>query len=144
MLMKNTHWITLLKGTFALVIIGLCVSSVAASDNAQPVTPGGSPPARPGIVAPVNGSENLMFPVVLRSSDFSDPDKDTHSESEWIVKVKRNGRVYIHTETSTTNKHTFALPVKHPGAVYEWQVRYKDSRGVWSELSPLSTFTTTN
>ena len=92
-------------------------------------------------VLPANNAINQAVAVQLRSSVFSDPDNDFHAASEWLV--FSNGVAIVDSGEvsggSLTNYNPAGLS---EGSTYDWQVRYKDGRGAWSDYSALTRFTT--
>ncbi len=114
---------------------GTIVVSAAAPDN---------PPVMPANVSPANNATNQPVAVQLKSSVFSDLDADTHAASEWVLRYASNAVVALDSgEVSDANSLTNYLPAGLSGGTsYDWQVRYKDNRGAWSDYSASTRFTT--
>jgi plastocyanin len=116
---------------------GTIVVSAAAPDN---------PPVTPANVSPANNATNQPLGVLLTTSVFSDLDDDLHVASEWVLRYASNSAVALDSgEVSAVNSLTNYLPAGlSAGTSYDWQVRYKDSRGAWSQYSTSTRFTTAN
>jgi plastocyanin len=114
---------------------GVIVVSAAAPDN---------PPVTPANLSPANNATNQPLTVQLNSSVFSDLDSDTHAASQWVLKFASSGVVAVDSgEVSDVGSLTDYLPAGLTnGTSYEWQVRYKDNRGAWSDYSASTRFTT--
>ena len=81
--------------------------------------------------------------VTLEGSPFSDPDGNTHAETEWRVKREDRG-VYNCDDydasfnaayTSGTGLTSHDIAGLAGGMQYVWQVRYRNSNGDWSRWS---------
>jgi plastocyanin len=107
-----------------------------ASANAAPATPVNQSPA--------NNAANQPVALQLRASAFSDPDGiDFHADSEWILRYASNNAVAVDSgEVGGANLLTYSPANLLEGTTYDWQVRYKDGRGAWSEYSGATRFTT--
>jgi hypothetical protein len=114
---------------------GTIVVSAAAPDN---------PPVMPANVSPANNATNQPLAVQLNSSVFSDLDSDTHAASQWVLRFASNSVVALDSgEVSGAGSLTNYLPAGLSGGTsYDWQVRYKDNRGAWSDYSTSTRFTT--
>ena len=104
---------------------------------------GNNPPATPVNVLPVNNAGNQPVAVQLRGSVFSDSDNDFHAASEWLVYDANNNTVVVDSGEVTSGSLTNSSPAGlSEGTAYDWQVRYKDGRGAWSDYSAKTRFTT--
>src|SRR6185295_13897010 len=80
----------------------------------------------------------------LSASAFSDPDGDTHAASQWQVLDAGGASVVWDSGEDSINKINLSVPSGQLGYAtsFRWQVRYKDSRGLWSGYSAQTSFTT--
>lgn len=102
------------------------------------------PPVTPGNVLPAHNADQQPVAVQLRGNAFSDPDPfDFHGASQWVLRHASNGVLAVDsgivTGGSVTNYHPAGLL---EGTTYDWQVRYRDGRGLWSDYSRATRFTT--
>jgi hypothetical protein len=107
-----------------------------AAPNAAPVKPVNQTPSDQAVNQPLD--------VQLKASAFADADGDTQAASQWILRLAGSESVTIDSGEVTA---AGSLTAFHPsglvdGTAYDWQVRYKDSRGAWSEYSAPTRFTT--
>lgn len=101
-------------------------------------------PSKPLNEAPVDQAINQPLGVQLKASAFSDDDGDTQAASQWIIRLAGNQTVVVDSGEVTTaaSLTAFSPSGLAEGTAYDWQVRYKDSRGAWSEYSSATRFTT--
>lgn len=100
-------------------------------------------PNTPENTTPAPGATGISPSPVLKSSAFSDPDEgDHHVSSQWLVKLASTGEVVIDSGTDKDNLVSLAIEDLLPATQYKWQVRYRDDRGLWSEYSAETAFTT--
>lgn len=99
-----------------------------------------NPPATPVNVSPVNNATGQPTTVTMNASVFSDSDSDTHAASEWVV--RSNSVVVVDSGETAVSLTNYSPAGLAEGTGYDWQVRYKDSRGAWSEYSTATHFTT--
>lgn len=99
------------------------------------------PPNTPQNISPANGATGVPTQVTLQASNFSNPYAGhTHAASQWIVTQVDSGAVVLDSgETSASTNRTAAL---EPGTLYRWEVRYKNSGGIWSSYSTATQFET--
>ncbi|MEM4501068.1 MAG: S8 family serine peptidase, partial [Thermofilaceae archaeon] len=104
-----------------------------------------SPPVTPGLVSPADGATGLSLTPTLQASAFSDPDGDAFANSHWQVD---NNSDFSSPEWDSGESYSATTQVTVPAGrlaystTYWWRVRYKDSRGAWSNWSPARRFTT--
>jgi hypothetical protein len=116
--------------------IKLVPASVVASTN--------NPPLTPANLIPISSATNQLTSPTLQASTFVDPDSgDTQSASEWLVQ-ETNNSVVFDSGTDTVDKTSIMLPAGtlNLGDSYNWQVRYQDNHGEWSDYSAATIFST--
>ncbi|NLH17252.1 MAG: hypothetical protein GX455_11790, partial [Phycisphaerae bacterium] len=102
-------------------------------------------PLTPSLINPANGASGMTQNPTLKASPFSDPDGDTHANSQWQVD---NNSDFSSPEWDSGNTFAAGTEVTVPfnrlntSTRYFWRVRYKDSFGDWSLWSSSRTFTT--
>ena len=97
---------------------------------------GNASPNTPTAVSPASESIFDAGPVTLDTSDFSDPEEDTHAKTYWLVRRADNP-----LDTSLDHVATTAPLTQHEitglitGMKYIWKVGYEDSNGniSWSQ-----------
>jgi len=106
-------------------------------------------PDQPMHVSPEQGARNVDRQPLLVASDFFDADTgDTHQASVWQISTAGGtefsaGLVYTSGHIAPTT--SFAVPVRlDANRLYYWRTRYQDSKGQWSEISPVTSFTTSS
>ena len=114
----------------------------AAGGITNPPPPLPRAPNTPLGVSPSAGEMNVSLRPTLAATAFSDPQGSTQIASQWLVlqsgSIVRDSGIYI---ASTT----YPMPVVLGNfTAYEWQARYQNAFGLWSDYSPLVAFTTTN
>jgi hypothetical protein len=101
-------------------------------------------PHTPTNASPASGAKNVSVTPTLQASAFSDADcvGDTHSASEWRV-LTPGAVVVADSGTDTVNKVSWTVPATklYFGSNYQWEVRYRDSRSLWSSYSARTFFT---
>ena len=120
-------------------------------------TPLNQPPDQPTNISPTDGSTGVGLNPDLVGSSFSDPENDTHIDTQWQVDddedfsspvwTRTAGDGETNTTINTTNG-TFANELDgksqlNSGTIYYWRVRYKDNgSNNWSDWSSYTSFTT--
>jgi hypothetical protein len=97
-------------------------------------------PNRPWNMAPLDGAPVLTTTPVLVASPFSDPDPgDYHWKSSWqIWEAATNLVVWNSGWGPGATSTTVPVGVLAYETRYNWQVRYMDNKGAWSEPWPLN------
>lgn len=105
--------------------------------------PFSNPPATPVNVSPTNGATTTNTTPTLVATAFSDPDGDSHVQTQWEITNVATGAVVFRT-TSAVNKTSLPVPAGRLAlsTEYSWTAQYKDSAGVWSAKSAPTTFWT--
>lgn len=103
-----------------------------------------NPPSTPINYAPGNGETGSGLTPSLYASPFADPDGDGHAASQWIVRRSSDASMVFDSGEDSVSKTSRAVPSSALtySTTYNWQVRYKDSRGTWSGYSTATSFTT--
>ncbi|GAI75914.1 unnamed protein product, partial [marine sediment metagenome] len=104
-----------------------------------------SPPDKPNLLSPANGTSGVSLTPTLQTGSFLDPDNgDTHLQTEWQISTVSDFSSTVLNEISAV--HLTSLTVPHltlnEGTTYYWQVRFQDSSNNWSEWSDSYSFTT--
>lgn len=102
------------------------------------------PPNTPSNVSPPNGSTDVELTPTLTVSAFSDPDGDQHVASWWQVMDASMASFVINTGeiTDQLTSYNVTSGLRYGPWRYQWRVKYKDSRGAWSEWSSFTSFYT--
>jgi Concanavalin A-like lectin/glucanases superfamily len=116
-----------------------------------------SVPAQPIHVSPAQGAMNVDRRPLLVASPFYDDDAgDSHESIVWQISTNDEtnfGDGLVHTSghiSPTTNPSepyttSYAVPDQlDANRRYFWRTRYKDSKGQWSDISPVTSFTTSS
>ncbi|HVO82832.1 MAG TPA: hypothetical protein VMU60_00255 [Syntrophobacteria bacterium] len=104
---------------------------------------GQMPPAPPVNLEPVDGTALTQTPVVLKASQFTDPNPgDTHGASQWQVATDAVfTAIALDSAPDPSNLTTYTvgsgLTYTQP---YYFRVRYQDSTGLWSDWSQPTRF----
>ena len=104
------------------------------------------PPNTPSNLSPPNGAIGQSLTPTIQSSAFNDPDGDAHIATQWQVFNSSGNGVIWDSGEDAVNKTSRSVPAGYlaNSATYRWQVRYKDSRGAWSNYSQQTSFTATD
>lgn len=99
---------------------------------------------RPVNVSPADGAAAVSPTPTLQSSVFSDSgDGSAHEASQWQITSVAGD--YLSTVfdsgRDTTHLTSIVAPALNCSTVYYWRVRYQDNRGVWSDWSAETSFT---
>jgi|GEM_PF-2351211 len=103
-------------------------------------------PDRPGNQSPTDAGIDIEPQAVLTTSAFSDQDSDSHISSRWQIRAASGTYDTPVFDSGEDNQHLTQLTV--PKGIldwttqYFWRVRYRDSRGSWSDFSDETSFTT--
>jgi plastocyanin len=112
--------------------------SVRVTDISQNVAP-----AQPLNATPVNGAVNVSTSPTLSASSFSDANAaDIHAASQWVMRVLGEVDPAFDSGETSADRSSIVLSGLENGTTYEWQVRYMDDVGAWSDYSAPTTFTT--
>ncbi len=112
----------------------------------EPPPPNPTRPNTPINDTPADGATDLLQPLIVTASVFSDTDGiDTHQASQWLFS-SANGEDFGYNQlydsgvaAATT---TLVPPISWtPGTTYYWKVRYQDNHAIWSEYSADTSFT---
>lgn len=101
-----------------------------------------TPPETPLNSTPGAGATGLSKSPLLMATAFSDPDvEDLHAASQWLVRIPTSGETVLDTGADSANLTQLRIADLVASITYEWQVRYRDDRGAWSEYSIPTQFT---
>ena len=104
----------------------------------------GEPPEAPQALSPQDAQLGVSVTPLLKASAFSDPDVgDFMTASQWRVRAQYGSFDQPVVDSGIVADNTGQYSVSESDAleyntVYYWQVRYRDSRGLWSEWSSQS------
>jgi YVTN family beta-propeller protein len=118
------------------------------SDETSFTTLSNENPAQPTNGTPAEGGIDVVRQPTLTASDFNDGDvADTHQASQWQIRkgagVYGDGNSYDSGAAAGETTHIVSTALDY-NATYYWQVRYQDSKGVWSPYSAETSFVTTS
>ncbi|MCX7046479.1 MAG: PKD domain-containing protein [Candidatus Sumerlaeota bacterium] len=104
-------------------------------------------PDRPRNLWPPDGQQNLTRTPRLRATPFSDGDAgDAFASSQWRIRTEAGAYTAPAYDTAATTEgatmHDVASGALTADTSYYWQVRYCDSRGLWSLWSAETGFRT--
>jgi hypothetical protein len=107
-----------------------------------------TPPARPTLASPEDGSQDMPLNPTLVSGGFSDENAsegDFHSQTHWQVSRDSSFASPVLDLYSPVSLNTLILPgsLLAEDVVYYWRVQYLDSFAAGSEWSETFTFKTT-
>lgn len=113
--------------------------ALSGTTNTRPSTPVNSSPA--------NAATDVSLTPTLTAGAFSDTDGDTHASSTWQVASAGGfsaSDIVFQSTGDTSNLTAITLPpgVLQQNTTYYWRVSYKDNRGVSSNNSTGTSFTT--
>jgi hypothetical protein len=101
------------------------------------------PPTKPTNQTPLAGAVKQSTSLLLSAGAFSDPDiGDVHLASEWVLRDVNAGQVVLNTGEDANNKTSLQVTGLAANTTYGWMVRFRDDRGLWSEYSEETLFTT--
>jgi hypothetical protein len=102
-------------------------------------------PYAPVLSSPDNGQSNESLTPELQTEDFSDPDGDTHAQTQWQISTESNFSSLVLDITSDSHRTSLTVPefIVTVNTTYYWRVKFYDDRGAASEWSdPYYSFTT--
>jgi hypothetical protein len=110
------------------------------------VPPSNLPPSTPIIGYPENGQDEIDVPLEITTEPFSDPNDDSHSQSQWQISDQSDFSTLVVDITSDTYLTTFSVPhmVLASNQTYYVRIRFYDFYSVASDWSDSAEFTTTN
>jgi hypothetical protein len=102
------------------------------------------PPAKPVIVCPQNGQTGCEIQPTITTEPFSDPDNDSHGQTQWQISDNADFTATVFRITSTRQLTELKLldVFLEPGRAYYVRVRFYDADLKPSEWSDTVTFTT--
>ena len=103
------------------------------------------PPSTPTLQSPTDGTTDLSLTPTLTASPYSDPEGNTHANTQWQVD---NNSDFSSPEWNSGESHSADIQTTvvngrlSNAATYYWRVRYRDQYGNWSDWSTPWHFTT--
>ena len=90
--------------------------------------PSNMPPSTPVIVYPENGQDDVEEPLNITTETFSDPNSDTHKQSQWQISEQSDFSTLVLNVISSDNLTTLPVPhmVLKPNKKYYLRVRFYD------------------
>ncbi|QTA83814.1 NHL repeat-containing protein [Desulfonema limicola] len=125
---------------------GICGCGIPDTDTDQDKIPDcNDKPRQPALLLPNDRAENISLTPILKTESFSHMiDNHSHAETQWQISLVSDFSSLI-LDIADQN-HLVSLPV--PESVLEqntryfWRVRFRDNKGVTTEWSFPSSFTT--
>jgi hypothetical protein len=106
---------------------------------------GNLPPDQPVITSPHNGEIETDLLLTVETEPFSDPDGDSHKETQWQIVKAADSSVVLEI---VSNKHLTEIPVPHAvldrNTTYNVSVQFVDAHSEPSPWSDQVEFTTHN
>jgi chitinase len=108
------------------------------------VPPSNLPPSAPIIVYPETGEDEIDIPLDITTQPFSDPNDDSHGQSQWQISDQSDFSSLVVDDTSDTYLTTFSVPhmVLISNQKYYVRVRFYDVYSEASDWSGTVEFTT--
>ncbi len=104
-------------------------------------------PGQPSLVSPTIGACDISLTSTLTASDFSSKTGAAHSSTQWEIATTEDfssGMILNEESSESLTSFTVESGLLSRGTTYYWRVRYKDSEGIYSAWSAVSSFTTTS
>ena len=108
------------------------------------VPPSNLPPSAPIVVYPETGEDEIDIPLDITTQPFSDPNDDSHRQSQWQISDQSDFSSLVVDDTSDTYLTTFSVPhmVLISNQKYYVRVRFYDVYSEASDWSGTVEFTT--
>jgi chitinase len=108
------------------------------------VPPSNLPPSAPIIMYPETGQDEIDIPLDISTQPFSDPNDDSHGQSQWQISDQSDFSSLVVDATSDTYLTTFSVPhmVLISNQKYYVRVRFYDVYSEASDWSGTVEFTT--
>ncbi len=139
-------------GWWTSLVFDSCGSPAIAYDAAvngdvRYASPCNPQPVQPVNLSPASEDTDIVLTATLECEVFEDPCGDAHRASQWVVTTDNcevNCTIIYDSGVDAGHLLNIEIPagVLQPITTYYWCVRHQDCRGVWSEYSVKTPFTT--